>query len=168
MIQSRKPRGLKVQELYNMKYQKFIDNNIINIVKYNRHFGYPRTLFGAYGSPSPNKIRVFDFLDRRAKYYIFDALNKKIRCYGFLAYIEYDGISTYSKSCFNYCLEFKIFDKYSDKYFNLSIVFTKDYMYISDNIKYNYRFAWNYDTDFSKIISDLIKIYNPNGADYMY
>ena len=152
-----------------MKYQKFIDSNIDSIVKFNRDYGYPRTIFDAYRSPSVAKLRIANFLDRKVKYYILHALNKKVERYGYRAYISDEGVSTYSKSSFNYCLQYKIFDRYSDKYFfYVSVVFTKNYVYISDNTKHNYRFAWNYDTDFCDIFYDWIELYAPDEYIYMH
>lgn len=150
-----------------MKYQKFIDSSINSAVKFNRDYGYPRTIFDAYGNPSIAKRRIANFLDRRVKYDIFNALNKKVERYGCLAYISAEGISTYSKFSFNYCLQYKIFNMHGDGYFYISVVFTKNYVYISDN-KHNYRYAWNYDTDFGDIFYDWIELYVPDEGIYMH
>ena len=151
-----------------MKYQKFIDSNINSIVKFNRDHGYPRTIFDAYRSPSVEKRWIVNFLDREVKYYILHALSKKVERYGYLAYISEEGISTYSKFSFNYCLRYKIFGIHNDNYSYVSVVFTKNYVYISDNSVHNYRYAWNYDTDFGDIFYDLVKLYQPDEGIYMH
>ena len=151
-----------------MKYQDFIRSNIDIVCDFKKEYGRCRVLFDAYANFSREKERIYHFLDKRVKYNIYVALSKKIEPFGYLAYIVASGVSTSSKFCFNYCIEFKIFDKYSNNHFYLSVVFTKNNIYISDNTKHNYRFVWNYDTEFGDIFYDWVEIYDPNEGIYMH
>lgn len=151
-----------------MKYQEFIDRNINNIVKFTREYGHSRSLLDAYGVASAEKQRVFNFLDKRVNAYIFNALNKKLEPYGYLAYNSAEGISNYSKFAFNYCIQYKVFDTRTYNHFYISVVFTKNYVYISDNSKHNYRYAWDYETDFSEIFYNWIELYAPDEGIYIH